>query len=491
MSGHKKTLIRGASIVSMDPAIGDLPRGDILIVNDRIAEVAPSIEAGDAEIVNAAGMIASPGFVDTHRHVWQTQLKGVAIDWSLFDYSCLMRSMYSICYEAEDAYLGNYVGALDAINAGITSIVDHSHLQITPEHSDGLVKGLKDAGIRGVMCYGLYRNPKYKPGDTLTVAQVVDEVSGPLEEFHKVNAMRVRDQHFSSSNGLLRFGIAASEFVVSPGPEPVVEEMAWTRALEPALVSIHIGFGVNEGFRVVPLLHENGMLGDDLLFVHGAHLTDYDLALLKEHGGWLSTTPETELQMGMGYPVLERVVESGSTPSLGIDIASNFAGDMFAQMRLMLQTMRFRHYEIANAGLPVASRYAARKMLEFATLGGARVMGMDSYTGSITPGKKADLLLTRMDSVHMSPVIDPIAALVFYADAGDIDSVWVDGVARKRHGKLTGLDWSSVRSSLVNSRNSIYEKFRRIPEQQIRDYWSPLWKIEMPAIDPPLAWAEA
>lgn len=489
MLGQRKTLIRNASIVSIDPAIGNLPKGDILIVDDRIAEVAPSIAVDDAEIADATGMIASPGFIDTHRHVWQTQLKGVAIDWSLFDYSCLMRSMYSVCYEPDDAYLGNYVGALDAINAGITSIVDHSHLQITSDHSDGLVKGLKDSGIRGVMCYGLYRNPKYKPGDTLTVAQVVDEVSGPLEDFHKLNATRVRNQHFPSNDGLLRFGIASSEFVVSPGPQPVVEEMAWTRTLDPALVSIHIGFGVNEGFRVVPLLHEHGMLGDDLLFVHGAHLTDYDLALLKEHGGWLSTTPETELQMGMGYPVLERVVESGSTPSLGIDIASNFAGDMFAQMRLMLQTMRFRHYEIANAGLPVASRYAARKMLEFATLGGARVMGMDSFTGSITPGKKADIMLTRMDSVNMSPVIDPIAALVFYADVSDIDSVWVDGVARKRDGKLTGLDWSALRSNLERSRNSIYKKFARIPEQQIRDYWSPLWKIETPAMDPPLVGA--
>ena len=482
-----KTLIRGATIVTMDPRLGDLSKGDILIVDDRIAEIAPSISADDAEIVDATGMIASPGFVDTHRHIWQTQLKGVAINWSLFDYSCLMRSMYSICYVPEDAYLGNYVGALDAINAGITGIVDHSHLQITPEHSDGLVKGLKDAGIRGIMCYGLYRNPKYKAGDKLTVEKVVDEVSGPLEEFHRVNAARVRDQHFPSNDGLLRFGIAASEFVVFPDAPPMIEEMAWSRTLEPARISIHIGFGVNEGFRIVPELHKHGQLGEDLLFVHGAHLTDGDLSLLKNHGGWLSTTPETELQMGMGYPVLERVVESGSTPSLGIDIASNFAGDMFAQMRLMLQTMRFRHYEIANAGLPVDSRYAARKMLEFATLGGARVMGADSYTGSLTPGKKADLMLTRMDSVNMSPVIDPIAALVFYADVSDIDSVWVDGVARKRHGKLTGVDWPAVRSSIESSRDRIYEKFQRIPEKEIRDFWSPLWKIEMPAIEAPAA----
>ena len=483
MSDPQRILIKGASIVTMDAKLGDLPQGDLLIVGDRIAEVAPTISADDAEVVDGRDMIASPGFVDTHRHTWQTQLKGAAIDWSLFDYTCLMRSMYSVCYDAEDAYMGNYAGALDCINAGITSLVDHSHLQITPEHSDALVEGLKHAGIRGVMCYGVYRNPKYKPGDPLDQAKIVSDVSGPLEDFHRQNAMRVREQHFPSNDGLLRFGIASSEFTVFSDPQHMIDEIAWTRTLEPSRISIHVGFGVNEGFRIVPTMHRHGQLGEDLLFVHGSHLTDEDLALLKTYGGWLSTTPETELQMGMGYPVLERVAESGSTPSLGIDIASNYAGDMFAQMRLMLQTMRFRHYELANAGLPIASRYAARKMLEFATLGGARVMGADSYTGSLTPGKKADLILTRVDSVNMSPVVDPVAALVFYADANDIDSVWIDGVARKRGGKLTGIEWSSVRKRLTTSRDHILEQFRKIPETNIRDAWAPLWSLEQPATD--------
>ena len=482
MSSQNKTLICGASIVSMDPTIGDLSEGDILIVDDRIAEVAPSISTEDVEVIDAAGMIASPGFVDTHRHTWQTQLKGVAIDWSLFDYACLMRSMYSVCYDAEDAYLGNYVGALDAINAGITSLVDHSHLQITPEHSDGLVKGLKDAGIRGMMCYSVYRNPKYKPGEPLNRAKIVSDVSGPLEEFHRVNAARVREQHFPSNDGLLKFGLASSEYATYSDAQPMIDEMTWARTLEPARISIHIGFGVNEEFRIVPALHEHGQLGEDLLFVHGSHLTDGDLVLLRNHGGWLSTTPEAELQMGMGYPVLERVVESGSTPSLGIDIASNFAGDMFAQMRIMLQVMRFRHSEAANAGCPVTPRYPARKMLEFATMGGAKVMGIERYTGSLTPGKKADVILTRMDSVNMSPVNDPVAALVFYADAGDIDSVWIDGVARKRDGKLTGLDWSSVHGRLIVSRDNIFERFNRISEADIRAAWAPLWGMEPPPI---------
>tara|TARA_R110000787_G_scaffold58571_4_gene133317 strand:- start:1247 stop:2257 length:1011 start_codon:yes stop_codon:yes gene_type:complete len=334
------------------------------------------------------------------------------------------------------------------------------------------------------MCYGVYRNPKYKPGDPLDRKKIVDDVAGPLEDFHRENAARVRENFFPSNDGLLRFGIASSEFVVASQQEAMLDELGWAQTLEPARISMHIGIGLNEDFRIVPLLHERGLLGDHMLFVHGAFLTDSDLGLLKQHGGWLSTTPETELQMGMGYPVLERVVESGSTPSLGIDIASNFAGDMFAQMRLMLQTMRFRDFEIANAGIPIPPRYAARKMLEFATLGGARVMGIDSDTGSITPGKKADIILTRTDSVNMSPVTDPVAALVFYADVNDIDSVWIDGVARKRNGKLTGIEWSTVRNRLNQSRDRIIDRFARISETDIRNAWGPLWGVQQPEVNP-------
>ncbi len=473
-------------MLSIDPDIGDLPCGDILIVDDRIAEIAPSISADDAEIVDASGMIASSGFVDTHRHTWQTQLKGVAIDWSLFDYVCLMRSMYSVCYNAEDAYLGNYAGSLEAINAGITCLADHSHLQISEAHSDGLVQGMEDSGIRGILCYGVYRNPKYVPGDALTEQIIAGDVAGPLEDFQKCNAQRIREKFFPSNDGRLQFGIASSEFTVATDPQSMIDEVRWSRTLEPAWISMHVGFGVNENFRVVPTLHQQGLMNDDLLLVHGSFLTDGDLALVRDFGGALSTTPETELQMGMGYPVLERAAACGMMPSLGIDIASNFAGDMSAQMRLMLQTMRFRHYETANAGLPVASRYAARNMLEFATLGGARAMGLDGYTGSLTPGKKADIILPDTKSVNMSPVADPVAALVFYADVADINSVWIDGVARKRHGRLTGVDWKAVRGNLEKSRDRIMHGYSKISEDVVRQAWSPHWGVGLttPTIGP-------
>ncbi len=160
----KRVLISNATIVSMDPGLGVIERGDLLIEEDRIAQVGLTIDCDDAESIDASGMIVAPGFVDTHRHVWQTQLRGVAANWSLFDYSCLMRNAYGVSYDPEDAYLGNFAGALEALAAGVTTLVDHSHLQISEEHSAGLIRGLREAGVRGVYCHGLYANPRIVPG---------------------------------------------------------------------------------------------------------------------------------------------------------------------------------------------------------------------------------------------------------------------------------------------------------------------------------------
>ncbi|RXR26023.1 amidohydrolase family protein [Sphingobium fluviale] len=479
-----KTLIKNATLLTMDRATSDLTTGDILLIDDRIADVAPNIVADDAETIDATGMVASPGFVDTHRHVWQTQLRGVATDWSLFQYLAEIRTMYSVCYEPEDAYLGNYVGALEMINAGITTVVDHSHLQISADHSDALVQGLVDAGMRGIFCYGVYRNPKYKPGQKINSAAILMDTAGPIEDFQMRNARRVREKFFPANDSLLRFGIASSEFFTFPSIEPVLDELAWSRTLEPARITFHSTVVSNPGVSLITQLFKAGALGDDLLLSHGNQLTDDDLKLLAKEGGWISTTPETELQMGPGFPILERVAQTGRMPSLGVDIVSGFSGDMFAQMRLMLQSMRYLHGEQENGGrhpssmdrkLPGSLRYPAAKMLEYATLGGATCMGLENEIGTLTPGKKADVILTRLNSINTAPVRDPVAALMFYANANDIDCVWINGVARKRAGRLVGDEWTGIERRIQASRDAIDERFARIDSDAMRKAWAPLW----------------
>lgn len=480
----KKTLIKNAMLATMDPATSDLAVGDILIGDDRIVRVAPGIEADDAEVIDATGMVASPGFVDTHRHTWQALLRGVGIDWSLFQYVVNMRTMYSVCYGPDDAYLGNYYGALEAINAGVTTLMDHSHLQITEEHSDALVTGLKDANIRAIFGYGVYRNPKYTPGEDIDPSSIIAEIAGPIEDFHRGNAMRVREKHFPSNDGLLRFGIASSEFFTFGSMDPVLEELAWSRTLEPARITFHAAIGLNDDVNIIESLSKAGALGDDLLLSHGNCLTDSDLALLAREGGWVSTTPDTELQMAGTFPVLERVVQSGRMPSLGVDIVSGFPGDMFTQMRLMLQALRFRENELTHpGGLPSSGRYPAADMLKYATLGGATCMGLEDEIGSLTPGKKADIVLTRLDTVNTASLRDPVAALVFFANPSDVQYVWVDGVARKRAGELVGESWASIEKRVQKARDGIDERFARIDGTAMRRAWEPVWGLAPGASD--------
>jgi cytosine/adenosine deaminase-related metal-dependent hydrolase len=453
------TLIRGATILTMDPALGDLAQGDVLVEGEVIRAVGPSIDASDCEVIDAAGMILSPGFVDTHRHVWQTQLRGVAADWTLYDYTLNMRMGFGSLYGPDDAYLGNHAGALEALDAGITTVVDHSHIMNSPEHADEALRGLVESGIRAVFCYGLYPNPSHDPFR-------LDFDPG----WRFDDARRIRRDKLASDAARVRFGLAPSEVTATP-LEQIERELAAARELAALRVSCHVSMGRWDlGARIVARLADAGALGPDLLFVHGSTLTGDELAAIAASGASISCTPETELQMAMGRPVFARARAAGARPSLGVDIVSNFSGDMFAQMRLLLQSERGFDNE-ARGGPPRALELRTRDVLALATIEGARAAGLDRTTGSITAGKQADLVLTRTDSTHMAAVCDPVAALVLYADAGDVDSVWVGGDLLKRSGTLVGhhgrLDWPRVRDCLRASSDRIRKRAAEIPSDEI------------------------
>jgi len=447
---NDRTLIRAGRVLTLDPDIGDFETADVLIEGDRIAAISPRIEADGCEIIDAAGMIVSPGLVDTHRHVWQTQLRGVAADWSLFDYFSQMRSIYSAFYRPDDAYLGNHIGALEALDAGITTLVDHCHIINSPEHADEAIRGLKDSGIGGIFCYGLFSNPLPSP---------LRPEPDPSWRFE--DARRVRTRHFASGDGNLTMGLALGE-VDWMAFEATCEEIAFGREIGAERISSHVAMGAYDtGRHLVAELSKAKLLGDDLLFVHGSRLSNEELDMIAGCGAAISSTPETELQMAMGHPVVSRALAHGAIASLGVDIVSNFAGDMFTQMRLQLQTERGLRNEQLRAP-PRTISPSAREVLELATREGARALGLDSRIGTLSPGKQADVILTRTDALHIAGVADPVAALVLYARPTDVDTVFVAGRAVKRAGQLVGVDWPVLRDRLVRSSERIREGFRSV-----------------------------
>jgi cytosine/adenosine deaminase-related metal-dependent hydrolase len=446
----ERILIKDGYVLTMDTQLKDIAQADVLVESGKIAHVGPGLKADDAQVIDAQGKIVMPGFVDCHRHMWQTQLRGITADWSLFDYSVGIRSVYSAFYQPEDAYLGCYAGFLEALNAGTTTIADHCHIMNSPEHSDAAVKAFKDSGMRGIFCYGLFNNPK--PDDTAVTFALVEP---PQEMLRDVR--RVKNVHFSDADDLVTMGVGMIETDWFP-----MRFTRWqvdlAREINAHKISSHVGMAaLSQRTWYIDRLHRAGLLGPDFLFIHGSGLSDSDLKLIANAGASVISTPDTDLQMGMGYPVLPRLMDAKVKGGLGIDIASNNSADMFTQIRLCLQVQRsLENYKLEKSGIaPKIINRKVRDFLEAATIGGARALSLDSKIGSITPGKDADLILIRTDTVNMVPVVDPVASVAFYANVGDVDTVMVRGKILKQDGQLVGVDWPVTARKLKESSDRI------------------------------------
>src|SRR6476661_4938855 len=418
----------------MDPELGDIFGGDVLIVDDRIAAVAPSVDAGDAEIVDATDCIVMPGFVDSHRHTWETVIRGIAPDVSLAGYFDIVLDQLAPAYRPEDVYAGNHLGSLEAIDAGITTLLDWSHISNTPEHADEAIRGLHDAKLRSVYCYG-------NPNTSLAEWWYTSTLEAPED------IRRVREQYFSSDDGLITLAMGTR----GPGfctPEVVKHDWELARDVG-APISVHAGMGPYAGrFSMVKQLDDMGLLGQDTTYIHCNYLSDEEFQLIADTGGKISIAPSVEMVMGHGTPPTAKALAHGLRPSLSIDVVTTVPGDMFTQMRFLFASDRLLAHEAAfEAGnVEEPTFLSSREVLEFATIEGARVCGLDDRTGSLTPGKQADLVLISCDQSNTYPVIDPVSTVVHQADTRNVDTVMVGGRFLKRGGELVGADLTGARA---------------------------------------------
>ncbi|TDT88002.1 cytosine/adenosine deaminase-related metal-dependent hydrolase [Azorhizobium sp. AG788] len=441
MARPSRTLITGATILSMDGTVGDLPRGDILVEDDRIIAIAPVLQADDAERVDAEGRIAVPGFVNAHMHTWQTGLRSLAADWTLLEYFRWVHAGLATRFRPEDIGIATLVGALGQIDAGTTTLVDWCHNNPTPEHTDAAVEALEQSGIRAAFFHGSPK-PDPKPGEPH-----FSEVPHPRAEIE-----RLRRGMFSGEDGLMTLGLAIL------GPHYSTLEVAradFRLAREFGLVaSMHQGGGAAKTPGGWETLLDEGLVGPGINVVHGNDLSDALFSALVDQGSSFSVTPENEMTQGHGFPVTGRLLKRGVAPSLGVDLESVLAGDMMGVARIALGMQRVLDNTDSRrdtGAIPPTSTVRVRQALEWITIEGARMLGQEGRIGSLAPGKQADITLIDARALHLQPVHDPVATVVMQAGRGDVEAVMIAGRFRKKNGKLLAAALDDTLACLARS----------------------------------------
>ncbi|MEO7402477.1 MAG: amidohydrolase family protein [Burkholderiales bacterium] len=422
----KRTLIRGATLVTMDPKLGDIARGDVLVENDRIAAVGPSITANDAELVDGAGYIVTPGLVNAHQHTWQTALRGAAANWTILEYFRYMHAGLATRFTPDDLYIATLMGGLNQIYCGATTLGDWCHNNPTPDHTDRAIDGLVESGVRGVFFHGSPK-PDPKPGQ-----KPFWEVPHPRGEVERLLKTR-----FSSRDQLTTFAMA----ILGPHYstyDVAVDDFKLAREFG-VIASMHCAGGEARTPDGWDRLRAEGLLGDNNNIVHGQTLSDEQLAFMLGQGVTFSLTPEGEMGQGHGFAITGRLRKLGGKPSLGVDLESAYSGDMFAVARMALASQRALDNAESRAmhgRLPDTSTITTREAFEWITIEGAKMLKMDDRIGSLTPGKQADLIMINADAINMWPMHDPVTTVVTQTSVGNVENVMVAGVWKKRAGKL-------------------------------------------------------
>ena len=422
-------VLRGGTVLTVDARRSVLERHDVLVVDDRIAAVGVDLPVPDGTVeIDASGGIVMPGMIDTHRHMWQTAMRGYGADWTLTQYFVWYYLESGKLFRPEDIHAGNLLGAIEAIDAGVTTTVDWSHGLQTTQHADAAVDALQSVPGRFVLAYG---NIQDAPANWTGAPEFRDFVS-----------RRITD------DDMLGFQLAFDVTGDPAFPEKPAFEVA--RDLGVA-VSTHAGVWGATGDDSIRLMHDNGFMTPETIYVHSATLSADSYHRIAATGGSISVSTESEQSAGQGYPPTWAVRAHGIPVSLSMDTTVWWSGDLFSAMRTTLGADRSREHMEAHAKGDTVTHSGLRadQVVEWVTMGGARALGRESELGSVEVGKKADLVLIRNEhSPVMFPLLNPHGHVAFQAQRGDVEAVIVNGRIVKRDHRLVDVDLGAARRAV-------------------------------------------
>ncbi|WP_308200965.1 amidohydrolase family protein [Actinoplanes sp. M2I2] len=449
----RRYVIRGGTVVSMDPAVGDFESADVLVEGTKIVAIGPGLDAGDAEVIDARGRIVVPGFVDTHHHLFETALRSFLPDALLFNdgsgtpaadpsYVEYVLQKFAPAYRPQDVYINSLFGGLSQLDAGVTTVLDISQIHHSPEHTDAAVQALVDTGRRAA--FG------YFEGDGRTGAAYPED------------AYRVRKQWFSSDDQLVTMVMGGEVYL---GDDVLTR--SWTIARELGLpIAAHAVGSFGQSPIIDALARGEGGankdlgLGPDVLLIHMTGMSDLAWKAARDAGTKVSVAVPVEMVMRHGTPPLLKMQEMGLEPSLSSDVETTMAADPFTLMRSALTMQRMLvNQAVLDQGGPQPGTPAllrTRDALRFATANGADHLGLGRRTGSLTVGKEADIVLLDATALNVAPVNNAVGAVVSLMDRSNVETVIVAGQIRKWKGQLLGADLNRLGRELEESREYLF-----------------------------------
>lgn len=431
----ERTLLRNAVVLTMDEDLGELA-GDVLIEDGVILDVAEFLPADGAEVVELDGAIVMPGLIDSHVHLWQSAIRGLAAECWVREYFGLVHPL-SGRLRVTDMYASTYGGAIELLQSGTTTVFDFCHATNSAEHAEASLQALDESGIRGLFGFCFRHRPEAPIEGFTTLEERFDVLARLVDEW--------------SGHGRVSLGVALNN-IDHVSPEVHAQEVAAARRLG-LRQSLHSNLPGQVGLSA-----RMGLLGDDLNWVHAGPIDDDEIGMLAEQGGSIAFTPEVEAALMGVAPRVGAAHRRGVPVSIGTDVPSALNGSLFAQLRIARAVTRAVDMQVERAQnrpgtrTPTHPSFDTMALLRMATIDGARVLGLEDRIGSVTPGKRADLLVieTAPFGLGAGRADDFV---VYQATARNLTRVYVDGRLVVRDGVHLSADLHEVRTRLDETRD--------------------------------------